>query len=285
MIDWSHLPFLLAAVRAGSLAKAARKLRVDPATVGRHVSALEREVDAKLLRRLKGGGLEPTEVGARLLAAAARTEEGLAEASRVARAEHEALRGTVRVTTVDVLAMSFIVPAIPRLQMQHPELVLDLSVTPQLLDLSRDADLSLRLTRPADTTLVARRAGTLELAAYATEAIAARVDGEGLPVVAYGEQFIKVPENAWIERLREPRVVLRTTSVGAAVTAAESGVGAAMVPVRMVSPSLVRLDALGTFSRDVWIVVHPDLAKSPRVRAVSDFLVEAISGPPKRRKA
>lgn len=281
MTDWSHLPFLLAAVRAGSLAKAARRLGVDPATVGRHVTALEREVGSKLLRRLKGGGLEPTEVGARLLAAAARTEEGLAEASRVARAQDEVLSGNVRVTTVDVLANSFIVPALPRFHAAHPELVIDLFVTPQILDLTRDVDISLRLTRPNDPALVARKAGTLELGAFATRALAER--REGLPVIAYGEQFIKVPENAWIERLRAPRVVLRTTSVGAALLAAEVGLGAAMVPVRMASPALVRLEELGSFARDVWIVVHPDLAKTPKIRAVSDFLVEVVSG--KRRKA
>jgi DNA-binding transcriptional LysR family regulator len=198
VIDWSHLPFVLEASRAGSLAAAARALDVDPATVGRHVSALEQALGAKLLRRKKGGGLEVTEAGAQLLAAAARTEDALLSTVREVRAQGSKPSGIVRVTTVEILATTFIAPRLHELFAQHPDIVIDMIVTPQILDLSRQVDVALRLVRPSDDALVTRRAGRLPMGVFATRAFLAkhRVDPnasafERLGAVAYGEHFFQ----------------------------------------------------------------------------------------------
>lgn len=280
-MDWSHLPFLLATVRGGSQAAAARALGVDPATVGRHVSALEREVGGKVLRRRRDGRLEPTDLGAQLVAAATRTEEAFVAAARVARADGEGVHGVVRLTTTDVLATHWVVPRLAGLADRHPDLVVEIVATPQLLDLTRDVDVALRLARPRETGLVARRAGVLVLGAYATPALARRVRAPGLPIVAYAEHFLPVPENAWIAGLERPRVVLRTTSVSAAMVAARAGLGVAMLPHLLTAGSgLLAIPELGETSREIWLALHPDLAKAPRVRAVADALVD---GPRRRR--
>ncbi len=285
MIDWSHLPFLLEASRAGSLAAAARALKVDPATVGRHVSALEQAVGAKLLRRKKGGGLEVSEAGAQLLAAAARTEEALLSTVREARAQGTRPSGVVRLTTVEILATTFVSPRLHELHARHPEILVDMIVTPQILDLTRQVDLALRLVRPNDETLVTKRAGSLAMGVFATSTLLEklRVDPTAssfaaLPAVAYGEHFFRVEENAWLTRVREPRITLRTTSVNAAINAVASGLGAGMLPVSVAEQQgLVRMPALGGTTRDVWLAVHPDLAKSPRVRVVSQFLCDVLA--------
>ncbi len=295
VIDWTHLPFLLVASRSGSLAAAARALKVDPATVGRHVGALEREIGGKLLRRKPGGGYEPTELGARLLSAAGRTEEALIEVARSARAETSDVAGVLRITTVDVVATQLLAPALVRLRERHPELLVDLVVTPQVLDPSRDVDVALRLVRPKDPTLVTRKLATMELGVFGSARLLAslrlsrdarRFPAE-LPVIGYGEHFIAVPENEWLGRLESPRVALRTTSVGAAASAAEAGLGFAMLPTTFAgSGDLVRVPGLGAATRDVWLVVHPDLAKSPKVRAIADLLGERAgrAGAERRRR-
>jgi DNA-binding transcriptional LysR family regulator len=286
VIDWSHLPFLLEASRAGSLAAAARVLKVDPATVGRHVSALEESVGTKLLRRKKGGGLEVSEAGAQLLAAAARTEDALLSTIREVRAQGARPTGLVRVTTVEILATTFVAPRLIELRDKHPEILVDMVVTPQILDLSRQVDVALRLVRPSDDALVTRRAGSLPMGVFATRAFLAkrRIDPAAstfaaIDAVAYGEHFFQVEENAWISRVRAPNITLRTTSVNAAIVAVASGLGAGMLPVAVAEQrgDLVRLPALGSTTRDIWLAMHPDLAKSPRVRVVADFLCDAIS--------
>jgi DNA-binding transcriptional LysR family regulator len=270
VIDWSHLPFLLETSRAGSLSAAARALSVDPATVGRHVAALEQAIGAKLLRK-KGRVLEVTEAGAVLLQAASRTEDAIAETLRHVRAQGAAPSGPVRLTTVEILATSFVAPRLVELREKHPEIVVDMVVTPQILDLSRQVDIALRLVRPADEAVVTRRAGTLAMAVY----VARAHKKKPLTAVAYGDHFIPVRENEWIPD--GTPIVFRTTSVNAAIAAAASGLGAAMIPVAVAEqrPELVRLP-LGETTRDVWLAMHPDLAKTPRVRAVADFLCSSI---------
>ncbi len=282
MIDWSHLPFLLAASRAGSLSAAARALAVDPATVGRHVAALEQAVGAKLLRK-KGKALEPTEAGALLLSAAARTEDAIGQTLREVRAQSTKPSGQVRITTVEILATSFVAPRLIELRAKHPDLVVDMVVTPQILDLSRQVDVALRLVRPTDDALVTKRAGSLAMGVYASKSLVKQrhLDPDAVPAtleaIAYGDHFFQVEENAWLHRV-DARVVARMTSVNAAIVAVASGLGAAMIPVSLAEArgDLVRLRALGGTTRDVWLAMHADLAKSPRVRVVADFLCAAI---------
>lgn len=277
--DWEALRYVLAASRAGSLAGAARALGVDPATVSRRIGALERSLGTKLFLRPQGGRLVPTEAGGALLSAAARAEESIDEVKRSARAATATPSGVVRFTTVDVLATLVVAPRLPLLRARFPDLVIDMVVTPHILDLGRDVDLSLRLARPTEGHAVVRRAGGMSLSVYA----AARSAGgpraaAPLDVIAYGDHFIRHGENAWIEAVPSARVVLHTTSIGAALAAARAGLGAALLPdvAAAPDPALVRLDALPRRTRDLWLVVHPDLAKSPRVQAVSSFLVGAI---------
>lgn len=280
--DWEALRYVLAASRAGSLAGAARALGVDPATVSRRIGALERSLGTKLFLRPQGGRLVPTEAGGALLAAAARAEESLHEVKRSARAATATPSGVVRFTTVDVLATLVVAPRLPRLRARFPDLVIDMVVTPHILDLGRDIDLSLRLARPTEGHAIVRRAGGISLSVYAPVRGAGARQGAPphapLDVIAYGDHFIRHGENAWIEAVPSARIVLHTTSIGAALAAARGGLGAALLPdvAAAADPALVRLDALPRRTRDLWLVVHPDLAKSPRVQAVSSFLIDAI---------
>lgn len=275
--DWEALRYVLAASRTGSLAGAARALGVDPATVSRRLGALERSLGTKLFLRPQGGRLVPTEAGSSLLHAAARAEESLHEVKRSARAATAAPSGVVRLTTVDVLATMIVAPRLPRLSARYPDLVLDMVVTPQILDLGRDVDLSLRLAKPTEGNAVVRRAGGISLSVYAPARLG-RAPASPLDVVAYGDHFLRHGENAWLEAFSSARIVLHTTSVGAALAAARAGLGAAALPDLAAAgdPALVRLDAVPSRTRDLWLVMHPDLAKSPKVQAVAGFLVEAI---------
>jgi DNA-binding transcriptional LysR family regulator len=277
MPDWDALRFLLAVSRAGSFAGAAKGLRVDPATVGRRITSLEEALGTKLFVRGANARLTPTEAGSQLLRSAAQTEATLAEVERLSKAEAETPSGVVRLSTMEVLATSFLAAALPKLAAAYPQLQLDLIVTPQVLDLARDVDLALRLSRPREESLVTRRAGTLELAVYRRNA---PIDPSApMPVIAYGEHFLRVEENAWIERLPNAHIALHTTSVLTTLEAIAAGVGAGIVPVALArnDPRMVRVTELPSASRDLWLVSHPDLAKSPRIKAVSDWIADIFA--------
>ncbi|MBL8603372.1 MAG: LysR family transcriptional regulator [Myxococcales bacterium] len=282
MQNWDQLRILLAVSRAGSVSGGARALGVDKATVSRHLSALEESLGTRVLRKKPGAGLAATEAGQSLLAVAMRAEQTLDDVVRAARVDREAPQGIVRVTTTDVLAVHFVAPLLPRLREALPLITLEMVVTPQVLDLSRDAEMALRLSRPTRADELVRRAGSIETAIVCSpEYLRGRDPAEvprPLEAIALGEHFFQHGENAWMQGVDELRITLRTTSLGVAMAAALGGLGATLAPRRVAEAAgLVVLTAFKPVPRPVWLVTHPDFARSARVRAVSDFFVEALS--------
>src|SRR5512147_909694 len=169
-LDWGHLRFFLELVRTGSHARAAQRMGVDRNTVARRVAALEAELGLALFERGPQGWSQ-TLVGQELAELASRVEENVLALTRHVDARDPALRGTARLTTVPHLATHLLPPALPALRRRHPELVLEVVADVRAFDLSRrEADLALRLGRPRDSGLVARRLSQLALAFYAAAA-------------------------------------------------------------------------------------------------------------------
>ncbi|MDQ3033235.1 MAG: LysR family transcriptional regulator [Myxococcota bacterium] len=285
---WDDLRILLAVARAGSNKRAAKALRVDPATVSRRIGALEAALAQKLFRVNKGRRV-PTDAGARLVAMAERLDAELLAAHRELGESAARPQGVVRVSTVDVIAAHVLAPAIGAMRAEHPGLVLELLATPTVLDLARgDADVAIRLTEPTEEGLKRKRLARLELAVFAHRALLERVgidaaapgDGEGLPLVEYGAALTAVPETDSVRAIL-PRadIVLRTTSVGSVLGAVEHGQAAGVLPVSFARrvPDLARLQTPALPARDVWLAVHPDAARVPRIRAACELIELAFA--------
>jgi DNA-binding transcriptional LysR family regulator len=120
MILWDDLRFLLA-LREGSLAAAARALRVDATTVGRRLAAAERALGTRLFTRTPEG-LTPTAAGLRALAAAERTDEAVLALEREVSGGDARAEGTVRITSGDGVLVHALAPALPLLVARHPSL-------------------------------------------------------------------------------------------------------------------------------------------------------------------
>lgn len=284
-IDWSDLRALGALVRRGSLAGAARELGVDATTVGRRLGALERAVGTPLFRSSENRRV-PTEAGARLASLAEEMTQRLTEVHHELDAEKGQARGVVRLTTAEILATALLAPALPELFRLHPLLTLELSTTPNRLDLRRgEADLALRFVQPEEPGLLRRRIGPIATSAWGSQAHIAgakkkrALDPSLLRVVSYGDGGRA--ENEWLLRVLGPApTVLRTASVGVALEAVVAGVGVAVLPDRIAARrGLLRLSALGAPpQRSLWLAMEPRAAKVPRVRAVADWLSTAIRG-------
>lgn len=285
---WDDLRILLSVARGGSNKGAARALEVDPATVSRRLTALEASLDQKLFRTSRGKRV-PTDAGTRLLAIAERMDAELRAASRELGEDAARPSGVVRVSTVDAIAVSVLAPAIRVMRARHPAILLELLVTPTILDLSRgDADLAVRLTRPTEKVLKRKRLARLEMGLFAHPDLLARVRvdasspgrGERLPIVEYGAALTPVPESEHVRAiLPSAEVVLRTTSVGSVITAIETAQAAGVVPIAFVArrPGLVRIRISAPPPRDCWLAVHPDAARVRRIRAACELVEEAFA--------
>lgn len=280
--DWSDLRVVLALARFGTLAEAARRLRVDPTTVSRRVVRAEAALGARLFDRVEGNW-RPTAAGVRAAAAAERMEGeagGLAEAVAGADA---AVAGTVRLTSVPILVDHVLIPALPGLLARHPDLAVELIAEPRSLSLTRrEADLALRLARPTgEQSALARRIGRLAYAAYAP----AGADPSVLPWIGYDDSMADLPPArrtaALAARDGETLAGLRVNDGGGLLQAVRAGIGKGVLP-RMVgdaAPGLVRLDdPEAEFDRELWLLTHPELRGLARVKAVAGWLESALRG-------
>lgn len=291
LLDWDDLRHVLAVHRHGTLARAGTALRMDPTTVGRRLAALEQRAKVRLFER-SPEGWAATAAGLDLVQRAQSVEEEVLAAERELSGANERLSGMVRITATEMLATRFIMPHLWRFRERYPDLTLDLICSNRALDLARrEADIALRLTRPQQPSIVARRLAEIELALYAAPSYLARRGAPPEPdhslrdheVILFGASRAFATENEWLEaRLDGGRVALRADSVTAIYAATAGGLGIGLLP-RAVADHDPTVQRLSTRScpepRVIWQMVHRDLHKAPRVRAVLDFLGELLTPP------
>jgi DNA-binding transcriptional LysR family regulator len=286
-MDWNDLRYLLALRDKGSLSAAARYLRVNQATVGRRLTALQRDVGVALVER-SSQGMKLTPAGEQAVLTARRIEEATATLERQLAGTEPQVAGTVRVTAPDTLASQLLAPQLPALRERYPELRLELSASARAVNLSRqEADVAVRLFRPVEPTLAVRRLGILAFALYASPEYV-RQHGRPRPdslrehvLLGDDESVAGTPEKQWLEEMgRGARFALRSNSRYALLAAARAGAGVALLPCYLADgeQGLVRLcepDAVPP--REAWLVVHQDLQRVPRVRAVIGFVGEVFT--------
>jgi DNA-binding transcriptional LysR family regulator len=280
-LDWGHLRFFLELVRTGSHARAAKQMGVDRNTVARRVAALEAELGLALFER-GPQGWNQTPAGQELAELAGRVEEDVLALARHVDARDPALRGTARLTTVPHLAAHLLPPALPALAKRHPELLLEVVADARAFDLSRrEADLAMRLGRPRDSGLVARRLSHLAFAFYA----AATTEAGGRGAVDFrADPFLgdeaDLLQERWLDTLAPGRrVAYRCNSTISLLAVARQGLGVVLLPCYIgdADPALLRLDGPEPAPSEIWLLVHGDLRRTPRIRAVIDWLDELVA--------
>jgi DNA-binding transcriptional LysR family regulator len=283
MPEWSDLRFFLEVARTGTLAAAARKLGVDNTTVGRRLSALERDLGAKLFSRTPDG-LALTAAGEAMRTAGVEMEQSVLRGEQRALGADRNLSGLVRIATTEMLGEVVAVPALRSLHERHPQIRMELLTGSQRLDIARrEADVALRFVRPEGGDLVARRVGTVAFAVYGSKKYLAargrpdRASGfAGHDVVTYeaGIRHWRLGQLAG-EPVRDVRVVLRSNSTQMLLHAVRQGLGVGPLPCLFARSdrSLERVPAGAPADLDdVWLVVHADLQRTARVRAVIEAL-------------
>lgn len=287
--DWDDLRVALAVGRSGTHGAAARTLGIDPTTIGRRIAALEQALGARLFDRTPGG-LVPTEEGRTLLLRAERVEAELLAAEREIKGADAKLTGSVRITAGDGLVHYVLIPALDALRRQHPAIEVELRADTKALDLSRrEADVAIRLARPTEPALVARKLGAMEFALYASPRYLERfgtprsaADLGSHALIGFDASLDHLPQVKWLLRtVHEPRWSVRATTTTAQVISCVEGLGIALLGtfVSTRETGLVSvLPSLRPRARDAWVVVHQDVRKSARVAAVLSWLDGSVAG-------
>ncbi len=280
-LDWQDLRYFAAFARKRSLSAAASLIGVDHVTVGRRLRALEASLGLKLVdRRARIPTL--TAEGERIAARVADVERATDAVARAARGLAPDCGGTVSVSAPPTIINALITPRLPALRARHPQLSLHLLGDKRIASLARrEADLALRLVRPAEPDLVARKVGAFEFALYGASSYVAGRPRTALEFIAFDEETGELPQQRWLlaHAGRRP-IVLRTNDLESQIAAVRAGVGVAALPSFLATryPELVRIAARRRpVAREVWLVVHEDLRGTPSIRAVMDFLVSSTA--------
>lgn len=277
MFEWSDVRVFLTVSRTGSFTAAARTLHLDQTTVGRRVAALETQLGTRLFRRHRDG-LVLTPAGRDLVPLADGMEAAARALDLAAAGRDDIVAGSVRLTTFDSLGEYVLAPALPALTAAHPELVLDIHTDDRSLSLTRrEADLAIRLGRPAQAELVVRRLARIGYAVYGPRR-RTQLDPEGGPYVGFNDDVPEPPQTRWLAA-HGARVVFRSNNIRVLAGAIEGGVGLGILPcylgdtlplARVVPPE-------DCVARELWLVVHTELARTPRLRAVIGWLDDLLA--------
>ncbi|MBR8343776.1 LysR family transcriptional regulator [Burkholderia ambifaria] len=299
-MSWDDLRYFLAVMRGGSLSAAARALQVQHSTVARRIDALESSLGIRLFDRLPRGW-PPTDEGLHLAEHAARVEADVHAFARAAQGA-AALDGVVRVSASPVFASHFLAPRLARAQRAWPALRIDLMGEMHAANLyAREADLAVRLSRPSEPGLAARRLGTMRFALCASPERAAEPP-DTWAFLGYDDALAQMPQQQWLERFAAGRrFAFVANDLAALHRACVAGAGIALLPRFLVDapimdtgagvgmpasadPSLPATAALVELTsaprcdveREIWLVVHPDVRRSPRVQRVADAIADAV---------
>ena len=282
-LDWDDVRVFLAVAREGSLSAAARLLGVNHATVSRRLLTLEQRTGSSPLLEKRRNGYGLTAVG-ELAFAEAEAMEAAAESLKLATQAGEELSGPVRISATATIAEHLLVEPLAALAAQQPALDLQLLAEDRNVSLSRgEADIAVRLGRPASGDALARKVADVTYHLYAAPAYLAATPPEKRRLIGYSDAVSKLAPG--VRRLEElaggARFALRCPTLTAQAIAAAAGAGMALLPLFIADgrAGLARVDddAEPAWRHPVWLVVRKDVRRVRRVRLVADHLANSLA--------
>lgn len=285
MLSWDDFRYVKAIADSRSLAGAAEQLGLNHSTVFRRLGQIEQHLGSRLFDRGRGG-YALTTCGEQMVELANRLGEDIVTFERRITGQDLRPSGELRITTTDIILLRLLQDVLVGFRQAYPKIVLDLVVTNRTLNLSkRDADVALRATYPGTDAQTGSRLTRIAWAIYGPSRLASRpfdplTDGRRHDWIAFTDQVAIAKAAKWLkEHVDEDRIVYKAnTLVGLAETAA-AGVGLALMPcfAGVAVPGLARLSApIAEVEGELWLMTHPDLQNTVRVRAFMDYCAAEI---------
>jgi len=281
--NWDDLRYVLALHRSGSVAAAARALRVDPSTISRRIAALEVALDAEIALR-HADGIRLTEAGEAVARAAVEIEATVAGLANRVGGGASLPRGHVRIAATESTA-NFIYGGLAMLRDQHPAITFELVVSSAAIDLSRgDADLAVRMFRESRGDLITRKIGEIGWSVYASRPYLDKhpcpsIDSfAGHDLVGFADATARSPGGVWLAAHEMgASVVMRGTTITTVMQSAMAGMGIAVLPCHVVDASLVRLTDEIVAQTEVFLLIPPTHRETARVRIVGDAIADLFA--------
>jgi DNA-binding transcriptional LysR family regulator len=285
---WELYRTFLEVLRDGSLSGAARRLALSQPTVGRHIDALEAALGASLFTR-SPRGLIPTPAAQGLAPHAESMAAAAAALRRAASGEAAADHGVVRVTASEIMGCEVLPTILAGFRRQHPGIALELALTNRTEDLlRRDADIAVRMVRPTQNALVARRIGKVKIGLYAHRDYVAKFglprsvaeldaqcligfDRDDRSVRSVGPLAQQIARETFGFRCDSDPAQLAALRAGLGIGGCQANLATRMPELAPVLPRAVQ------FTLEIWLAMHEDLKSTRRVRLLFDHLALGLA--------
>ena len=287
MIDWNDIRFFLSVANNGTLAGAAKELGVNHSTVFRRINEFEKKLGVRLFERLPTGYVV-TVAGEETRQHALKMEGEASALERKLSGKDFKLSGTIRVTTPDALGLHFLMPHLHGFYEQYPDIHTDLIISRQYYDLSRrQADVSIRVGGTPPDHLIGRKLGSIAWGVYGSKSYLAQ---HGRPTcdadlldhkfIMGDSSFARHPNTQWAKQFTDQEsAVFTSNNIVGLYSAAAHGFGLAVLPCYLgdIDRALEYvLDPGPALDTELWLLTHPDLRQTARIKAFADFIVESF---------
>jgi DNA-binding transcriptional LysR family regulator len=290
-----NMLYFLEVSATGRIADAAKRLGVDHTTVSRRISRLEKDLGVRLFDR-GATGWHLTDAGRRMIPYAKTVESTLRAAMDAAQGTSDgAISGSARIVAPDGFGSFILIPGLKGLRRAHPDLAVELvTSTTHNLVAARDYDVAVTLEHPSPRAVLVQKLADYQLRLYASKEYLASLptlesmqDLRHCTLIWYVDAFLDVePLRELYSLIPNFNAQIQTNNIAGHHLAARNGLGIAPLPTYIGenddSLSVVLPDQF-VVERTYWLVVPRDLARSARVRVVTDLLKSIAAQHPQLR--
>jgi DNA-binding transcriptional LysR family regulator len=282
-LNWDDLRIVLAVAEHGTLSASAIALAISHPTLSRRLRQIEDRLGTRLFERTPTS-LRLTAAGEDMRSLALRLRDDISALERRIGGRDSGKDGPVRLTAPDAVSEYLLPSILAALCREQPGLTIDLVISNQVLSLAqRSADLALRITPQPDESLRGRRVGTVAMGIYAADGmpVPETLDGlAGLPWVGFDAALACTGPGEWIARnVANNDIRFRANTLLGAAQAVKSGIGCGVLPC-FVGGSIRGLTRIGgplpALDLPLWLLVHPEMARLPRIRRAGDALAAKL---------
>ncbi|MCK5373646.1 MAG: LysR family transcriptional regulator [Alphaproteobacteria bacterium] len=287
-MDWNALKIFLTIAESGSLTAAARKLKISQPTLSRKLTNLEESLDSQLFQRLPRG-LVLTEAGESIMHSVQQMGDQVLDVEKKLTGQNLRLEGNVLLTTTEYIGNFWIPEQMRGFRKLYPGISVKLQVDMQVVNLvRREADIAVRLGRPEQPDLIAKKLGSFFSYLAASKSYLEKYGTPKGPedlkdhyAVGYNQDTV---QNTATQRLysyfHRENILFSSNSLNTTYEAINKGLGIGMMPdlavERYPDVQYLFMDK-HHMELEVWLVTHADIQHNARIRALFDYLADSLS--------
>jgi DNA-binding transcriptional LysR family regulator len=274
--DWDDLKFVLALSRAGTMKAAADMLGANSATVSRRLDKLSGDLGLQLFQK-EAAGWRPTTEAMPLIDLASRIEAELETIQNAVSRPDKELSGKVAISSYQTIASFALIPWLERFRDRYPNLALEIDYQANRSLAHGEIDRALRLTRPTEGRLIAKRIGTRYSRYYIRKGCELGKDWLGLskefdhlPMMKQGFSHFGHAPAARLASLSDVRQAIENSDMPGPLLTCNARLSATIEPLD--------LDALNS-RRPIYLIYHESRRNDPLLKIVKDWVTSCFTDP------